>query len=74
MTGKYTYSKAMDEDDLYELLDWCDEGDLFIMHRGEGNHVPFECWCYPLELPVDYVMEAEPEVLKELLEQFFRIH
>lgn len=64
----------MDEDDFYDLLDWCDEGDLFIMHRGPGNHVGFDCWCYPLELPAEFVMEAEPEALKYWLEQFFRVH
>lgn len=64
----------MDMDDLYDLLDYCEDGEIFIIHRGPGNHVEDDCWCYPMELPANFVFEAEPPVLKEVLDQFFRIH
>lgn len=64
----------MDMDDLYDLMDWCEEEDSILIHRGPGNHVSVECWCYPLELPIDYIMGANPEELQQVVDEYFRVH
>jgi len=64
----------MDMDDLYDLLDWCEEDDTILIHRGPGNHVSDECWCYPLELSIDYVMATDQDKLNAEIEQYFRVH
>ena len=50
------------------------EDDTCIIHRGPGNHVEAECWCYPLELTVEQIKGIRKSELKQLLEQHLRIH
>lgn len=64
----------MDMDDLYDLMDWCEDGDTILIHRGPGNHVTDQCWCYPLELEIDFILSADPEELHTIVDQYFRVH